>query len=181
MVRLVTFHSEKTGRAKRHEEIKARFFADFADQTWDRRKEKGFCTIPRTLGLVMTLLNHLSKRQDLSRVYFELWCRAFDEGVVDVIDEESIAYASGYTTPTRNVRSWRERISTLEKLGFIKTRHVGSRKFRYILILHPHRVIETLRGEDRISEEWYSAYLNRMTDIGGEVPRMEEASAEVSG
>jgi len=126
----------------------------------------------------MTLLNLLSKNKDLSRVYFELWCRAFDEAIVDVSDEEALAYASGYVSPTRNIRTWRERITLLEKLGFIITKQAGSRKYRYILLLHPHQVIEKLHQDGKVGEDWYSAYQARAAEIGTRLPHSESEMEE---
>jgi len=70
-------------------------------EVWNRKVGKGFTTIPRTLGLMMTLIEELTERKedhDVWKVYFELWCRAFDEGFLDGPDEESCAFAAGFTT-----------------------------------------------------------------------------------
>lgn len=169
MSALLSMPSAKTGRAKKHENIRQTHFIDDSEAYWDRKKEKGFCTIPRTLSLVMTLLNLLSKKQDLSRVYFELWCNSFDEGIVEITDEETHAYAAGYVSSSRNIRSWRERIQQLENLGFIKTKQVGSKRYRYILILHPHRVISELNNEGKVPSEWFSAFEQRAHEIGAQI------------
>src|ERR1700688_711674 len=73
------------------------------------------------------------KGRDISRVYFDLWCRQMDDSFIDVTDEESFAYSSGFATTGRNIRSWRERIDVLRELGFISVQPNGSRKFGYIL------------------------------------------------
>jgi len=108
--------------AQRRQELRDELWPDASKIVWNRKAEKGFCTIPRTLPLIMTLINHLSPKGkgDASRVYHELWCHAYDEGFVTLSDEGEHAYAAGYVTPGRGIRSWRERLEVLRDLGFIR-------------------------------------------------------------
>lgn len=170
-----------TKRALKYEKIREENFQVPKSKVWNRKKEDGYTTVPRTMSLIMELLQRLSeKKNDPSQVYFELWCRVFDEGIVEITNEQDVAFASGYTTPSRGVRSWRERIAQLEKLGFIKTKSVGKAKYRYILILHPHQVIAVLREEDRVPDDWYSAYEDRMREIGGDIPEVRQKVKKAS-
>jgi hypothetical protein len=119
----------------------------------------------------MTLIDELKgKGRDTSRVYFDLWCRQIDDSFVDVNDEESFAYASGYSTPGRNVRSWRERIDILRDLGFVSVQPNGSRKYGYILLLHPHRIVSDLRAQGKVSDAWWGAFSKRASEIGAVLP-----------
>jgi hypothetical protein len=119
----------------------------------------------------MTLIDDLKgKGRDISRVYFDLWCRQMDDSFVEVTDEESFAYSSGYSTPGRNVRSWRERIEMLRDLGFISVRPNGSRKYGYILLHHPHRVVCKLRAQRKVNEAWWGAFTKRASEIGAVLP-----------
>ena len=70
---------------------------------WHRKAEDGFVTVPRTVPLIGTLIRLLTKDLDASRPYLDLWARVFDEGVVEVLDEEELAASCGYPTPRRNV------------------------------------------------------------------------------
>lgn len=130
-------------------------------------KEKGYCSIPRTLPLIMTLINELTdkKKGDASRVYLELWSRAFEEGIVTITDEESHAFSSGYTEQGRGLRSWRERLDILKNLGFIDIKPVGLRKNGHILLHHPHDVVDKLHDEKKISEAWWNMYIGRLNEI----------------
>jgi hypothetical protein len=142
-----------------------------SSQLWDRKKAKGFCTIPRTLPLIMRLIDALSaKGKNASQVYFDLWCRAFDESFVEVSDEESFAFASGFDSPGRNIRSWRERMDALKDLGFVEVAPNGSRRFGYVLILDPHRVISKLREKGRVPANWWGAYTKRVAETGYKLP-----------
>ena len=65
---------------------------------------KRFFYYPSNSGLIMTLIDELADRdkgKDVSRVYFELWCRNFDEAFIEIADEEAMAFASGFTAPNR--------------------------------------------------------------------------------
>ena len=68
------------------------------------------------------------------------------------------------------MRSWRERLDLLEKLGFIRTSSKGSRSRAYVLILHPHQVVRRLRDEKRVPDFWWSVFRDRIISIGGKMP-----------
>ena len=160
----------KFGRADvRRRNLRDAYWPDAAAATWDVKTEKGWCTVPRTMPLVMTLINLLTPKDagDASRVYFELWCRAFDGTFVELSDEDEHAFASGYTTD-RGTRSWRERMKVLIDLGFIRVKRVGTKEYGAILLLHPDDVVEKLRAKDKIPEGWgwHSAYMKRFGEIG---------------
>src|SRR5690348_14278808 len=104
---------------------------------YDKTAETGFCTVPRTLPLITTLIRILSEK-DPSRVYMDLWFRQRDDGFVEAEDPDEMAACSGYATGTRHVRTWREKLDELQKLGFIRIMSKGTQKYRYILLLHPH-------------------------------------------
>ena len=138
-----------------------------ADRLWHRRTEQGFSTIPRTLPLVMTLIDDLKgKGKDTSRVYLDLWCRQMDDSFVEVTDEDAFAYSCGYSTPGRNVRTWRERIDILRDMGFIGVRPNGSRRYGYILLYHPHKVVAEVQKSGKVSLEWWGAFAKRATEVG---------------
>lgn len=159
--------------ATRRQDLRDSLWPGEADKLWHRTTEDGFSTVPRTLPLVMTLIDELKdKGRDISRVYFDLWCRQMDDSFVEVNDEESFAYSSGFTTSGRNVRSWRERIEVLRELGFINVQPNGSRKYGYILLNHPHRVVLSLRAQDKIGAPWWGAFSKRATEIGAALPTL---------
>jgi hypothetical protein len=117
----------------------------------------------------MTLIDDLGgKGMNSSRVYFDLWGRAFDESFVEVWDEEAFAFSSGFCSPGRNVRSWRERVKRLKDLGFVEVAPNGSRKFGYILLPDPNKVVRQLYKEGRVPAPWWGAYTKRLSEIGYE-------------
>jgi hypothetical protein len=159
--------------ALRRQDLRDNLWPDEASKLWHRTTEDGYSTIPRTLPLVMTLIDELKgKGRDISRVYFDLWCRQIDDSFVEVSDEESFAYSSGYSTPGRNVRSWRERVEMLRELGFASVQPNGSRKYGYILLHHPHRVVCELRAQGKVGDGWWGAFSKRASEIGATLPTL---------
>ena len=159
--------------ALRRQGLRDSLWGEEAVNLWHRTTEDGYSTIPRTLPLVMTLIDELKgKGRDISRVYFDLWCRQMDDSFVEVNDEESFAYSSGYSTPGRNVRSWRERIDMLRELGFVSIQPNGSRRNGYILLHHPHRVVCELRAQGKVNDAWWGAFSKRASEIGATLPTL---------
>lgn len=155
----------------RREQLREQLWPGIEPQLWNRKREKGFCTLPRTLPLILCLIRELSEKgKDPSNVYLDLWFRAFDDCLIEVNDEEAFAFASGYSSPGRNVRTWKERVDALAKLGFIEVKPNGSKPCGYILMLDPHKVIRTLNTQGRIPASWWGAYTKRATDVGCTLP-----------
>jgi hypothetical protein len=155
--------------AARREQLRDALWPDAQSLVWNRKKEKGFCTIPRTLALILTLIDHLQKGKDASRVYFDLWCRAFDDYLVEVPDEEIFAYSAGYMSG-RSVRTWRERINVLERYGFIRVESSGTKRYANILIPDPHKVVKTLHEQGHVPKNWWAAFNQRAAEIGCVLP-----------
>jgi hypothetical protein len=139
---------------------------------WHRTKENGWSTIPRTLSLLMTLIDLLKPGMNVSRVYLELWCRQLDDSFVVIDDEEGLAYSCGYMT-AHNVRRLRERLGILKQLGFIDIQPNGRREYGYVLLLHPHKVArDIVNGSSRLDiKRWKGAWLGRASEIGCELPK----------
>jgi len=122
---------------------------------------------------VLVLIKKLSgPAGDASRVYLDLWLRAFDEGFVNVIDDEELAYSSGYTG-SRAARSWRERVFTLSELGFIDVKARGNTEVGYVLIWNPLRVCAQLHADGKVDTEWWTSFVGRALDIGAAIPSVK--------
>lgn len=153
------------------------FWPDSKEVIYNKREESGFCTIPRTIALVATLIRHMSKR-DPSRVYWDLWTRQRDDGYVEIEDQEEMAMISGLTG-TRAIKSWREKLDELARLGFIRIQGKGNQKYKYILLLHPHDVVQQIHhtNPEKLPRGWWSTFETRIQDISA-VLRWEPPSAE---
>lgn len=155
--------------AKR-EQIRNELFPNSAEDIYNRKVHNGYSSVPRTIGLMLTLIEALAEKgKNPSRVYSELWFRTYDDKLVEVKDEEEFAYASGLS-----VRRWRERIDVLAKLGFIKVRPNGNRRYGYILLRNPNNVVQEImqREGHLIPGKWWTAYTKRCVEIGYSINRL---------
>ena len=162
MARKITVAQRK--RLHRRDEL----WPDSKGLIYDRKDESGFCTIPRTLVLVSTLIKHLAPSKDPSKVYLDLWTRQRDDGFVEVWDQEEMAATCGYSRPPRNVRTWREAIDQLQELGFIRVAPKGTRKYGFLFLPHPHDVVQKLKHSNpkAVPDWWWSLFENRVLEIG---------------
>ena len=118
-----------TAATRRRIDLRRRLWPDITERDlWDRREFKGFTTIPRTLALIVRIIDEID-RKNAGRVYFDLWCRSFDDYLIEIRDEYEAAYSSGYDGQ-RAVRTWRERMGVLDGAGFIRTQRASHGAYR---------------------------------------------------
>ena len=154
-----------TAATRRRLRLRQEFWPDLEDEAfWNRKNFTGFTTIPRTIPLIMLVVDQLDTK-NAGRVYFDLWCRAFDDYIVELKDESEAAFASGYIGQ-RAVRSWRERMDIIEEYGFVRIKKGPNGTYRYIALLDPHLVIEDLKCRGLVSEKLFDAYRAQMIEIG---------------
>lgn len=160
-----------TPAAERRLKLRDSLFREPGSRVWDRKTNDGFFTAPRLLPYVLGLIRNLSPKGDPASVYFDLWSRAFDEGIATITDEGAAAFASGYTGP-RAIRTWRERVALLAEMGFIETAAAGNRQFAYVLIVNPLEVICTLRREspEKVPDAFWNAFIARAQEVGASLP-----------
>jgi hypothetical protein len=132
---------------------------------WDRTKCSGFTTVPRTLALIMTIIDSLSKNQPAGRVYFGLWCRTYDESVVIIENPMSLAFEAGFSGE-RAVTTWRQRMQALKELGFIDSKPGSSGEFHFVLLYNPHWAVWKLRP--KIQEQAFMQLQDRAMEIGAQ-------------
>lgn len=140
-----------------------------ADRLWHRKVNDGYSTIPRTLPLLMNLINDLSKgvaagkSVPAGRAYLVLWCRLFDEALVK-IDSEAVAAAEAGYFGERNVTTWREHLRVLQELGFIDCKQGPAGPYQYVLVYNPYQVVEALKSQ--VQGPTYTALYQRALEIG---------------
>lgn len=135
------------------------------NQLWLRQGSVGFITIPRTLPLIVEIINCMTKGAPAGTAYLELWCRSFDECYVDMDDEEGMAFTTGFTGQ-RAVTTWRGRIRSLQELGFIDVKGKGGHT--YALIYSPYQVIYQHHQVKTpgLTDDHYAALEIRVENIG---------------
>lgn len=159
---------KKSRAAKKTEALRKTLWPELnRSHLWNRLEDDGFTSIPRTMPIVLSIIDDMTKGKPASAPYLELWCRAFDEMYVSLGAASMLALHSGYTKQ-RATRMWLERIELLSDLGFILTKEGSSGKFSHALILNPHLVIKNHYENKKggIMREKYDALVERATEIG---------------
>lgn len=162
--------ARKSPAAKKVEALRSTLWPDLKkDDLWNRKVDDGFTSIPRTMPIIMAIIDDLTKGKPASAAYFELWCRAYDEMYVSLGLASTMATHCGYTGQ-RAVRMWSERIESLAALGFIRVREGASGKLSHAVILNPHLVIKKLAEKKTIGimPDKYVALVERATEVGSE-------------
>lgn len=134
------------------------------------KTRKGFTTMPRTMALIVNLIDDISKQVTngkavpAGRTYLVLWCRVFDEGFVKIDNEAAAALEAGYGGE-RNVTTWRQHLAVLRDLGFIDCKDGPAGPYQYILLFNPYQAIKTLNAKGKIQQGAYTALFQRAIDV----------------
>ncbi len=156
-------HKRKT-MSERATQMRQEFWPEIQDDAlWHRKRNDGFSTIPRTLPIVMAIIDSLSKNKPAGQTYFVLWCRAWDESMLTIEIPQIFAAETGFTGE-RALTTWRERMKTLKQLGFIDTKAGASGEYHYVLILNPHLIIRKLKSQ--VQSGLYMRLFERGQEIG---------------
>ena len=114
---------------------------------WHRKKKQGFVTIPRTMPLIINIIDSLApKGKPVGGTYLDLWCRVFDEMIVNLDKPQDMAFSAGFRGQ-RGVQTWNGRIVILSRLGFIRLAPGSNGARSYALILNPYTVIKSRRSK----------------------------------
>jgi len=134
----------------------------------DKKRTKGFTSIPRTMPLLGSIMDALSgKGKPVSTVYLELWCRANEQGFLTLSRPAETAFASGYSGE-RGVSTWKERVRKLEALNFISTRPGSISDLNYVQIWNPYVIIKEHAAAETTGFplQHFNALLERASEIG---------------
>lgn len=134
---------------------------------WDRHEYDGFTTVPRTLPIVMNIIDDLTKTKPASKAYLSLWMQAYDEMYVSLKSADDMAFQSGFIGQ-RAVRTWKERVQSLAELGFIRIATGSRGAFSHAVIMNPHFVIRRLHAANTagLTEAAYNTLVERANEIG---------------
>jgi hypothetical protein len=152
------------------------------DELWNHKNFDGFTSIPRTIPIVLSIIDDLTKGAPASSTYLELWCRAFPEMYVSLAKPDEHAFHAGFTGQ-RARRTWMDRIRKLRDLGFILVAEGSAGELSHSVIINPHVALRRLKQNDHpgISKAKYNALIERGNDIGAtDVDRDPKESTELS-
>ena len=170
MTRVVQLNPPKRKITDRQLKLRQRLWPDLDEKKlWSRKERVGFTTIPRTMPLIISIMDSLSKGKPLGSTYLELWCRAYDDYRVTLAKQEELAFHSGFTGQ-RATTTWRDRMRVLADLGFIEIKPGPSGELSYALLLNPYHVVKKHRENKNlgITEAAYNALQQRAIDIGAD-------------
>jgi hypothetical protein len=136
------------------------------DFLWNRHNDNGFTTVPRTLPIILRIIDDLTNGAPASNTYLSLWCKSFDEMYLSLSNYEILAFESGFNGQ-RAVKTWQDRMKKLKELGFIESAEGSKGEFSSILLLNPYFVIRKHYEEktQNISQKNYNVLLERATEI----------------
>ena len=136
------------------------------EDLWPRKKQIGFVMIPRTMPLILRIMDCMAKGKPISRTYLDLWCRARNECLVKLEKHTQMAFYSGYSGQ-RAVQSWQGRLRNLEKLGFISLKPGSNGPFSFALIMNPHTVIKRHHKDltPGLRKDLYNALMERGAEV----------------
>ena len=140
----------------RREQLLDQFFPGWKEEAWKcSGLEPGFTPVPRTLSFISILIRELreEKGDDPSRVYLDLWFRAFKGQLVEVRDPRECAYCCGFTGE-RGLRSWHDRIMWLADQGFIRTAKMYGNEISHIFLRDPDMVVWKLKSDGKLPATW---------------------------
>ena len=123
--------------------------------------------MPRTMPIILSIIDDLTKGVPGSSTYLELWCRSYDEMYVSLSKSKEMACHAGFAGQ-RAERTWVEKIRALEELGFISVKAGQAGPLSHALILNPYKVIERLHTAKTpgLTAEKYNAFIERAIEIG---------------
>ena len=161
--------SRATKISRKTRELRATLWPDvnFKTELWDRHTDNGFITVPRTMPLIISIIDDLTKGAPAGSTYLELWCRSFDEMYVSLSKQRELAFNSGFIGQ-RAERTWGDKIRKLDALGFISVKGGQAGPLSHALIFNPYFVIRRLResGHAGVSKDKFNALVERAIEIG---------------
>lgn len=142
---------------------------------WNRKSVSGFTTIPRTMPLIMNIIDALTKNKPAGSAYFVMWCRTFDHSLLVIDNPMTLAVEAGFSGE-RALSTWKDRMRSLVELGFIDAKEGPSGPYHYVLLFNPHKVVWDLKG--KIQESTFRQLQTRAIEIGAKDMQPAQQTAE---
>ena len=134
---------------------------------WDRKANKGFATIPKTMPLILKIMDEMTKGAPVSSTFLTLWCCTWDNSFVVLNKHGDMSNASGFGGQ-RGEHTWATRMKKLQELGFIDIKPGKSGPMSNAIIYNPHTIIR--RHHDKktpgLTEASYNSLFEWALDIG---------------
>lgn len=169
--------------AIRRTEERDRAFPGAEELVWSRHGEKGFTTVPRLFPLIQLIQDALSVGAPVSRVYADLFFKAFDEHYIIIESPVERALFSGFSGP-RAVTTWTHRMRHLVDLGFLKVKAGTKGEFHHTLIVNPYHAVAAIEADATkrrlVEADLWEAYRQRRQEVGIKDPTPEPVPTPTS-
>ncbi len=109
---------ELSAIAKKQLAVREQLWPGAEPNLWHRNTHKGFTTIPKTMPLIIKIMDEMTKGTPVSSTYLTLWCSTWDNSYVSLGRPEEMAHSSGFGGQ-RGVHTWMARMKKLQELDFI--------------------------------------------------------------
>lgn len=133
---------------------------------WSMDNE-GWVALPRLMPLMLSIMDDLSgKGFPVGRTYLELWSRMrIEESFLALNWPEEMAFHAGFEGQ-RALRTWKDRIQRLAKLGFIGVKPGPLGDLSYAVIYNPYHVIKRAYLAGKVHENKWQALVIRANEVG---------------
>jgi hypothetical protein len=169
MTKRPTTTREASAISKKQLAIRDLHWPEAAPYLWDRKVHKGFTTIPKTMPMILKIMDEMTKGAPVSSTYLDLWCNTWDNSFVVLNRNGEMANASGFGGQ-RGEHTWLTRVKKLHELRFIDVKPGRSGPFGNVIIWNPHLVIRRhkAQGTPGLTAASFNALLEQALEIGAQ-------------
>jgi hypothetical protein len=152
--------------AERQIQIRSKLWPNLEEgMLWDI-KHDGWAAVPRLMPLMMSIMDDLSgKGFPVGQTYFEMWCRLREEYFLTLNRPEEMAFHAGFEGQ-RALRTWKDRVNRLAKLGFIELREGPLGELSYAVFYNPYHLIKRAHLNGDVQERKWHALVVRANEVG---------------
>ena len=138
-----------------------------APSLWHRTANKGFATIPKTMPMILKIMDEMTKGAPVSSTYLTLWCSTWDNSFVVLNKHGDMANASGFGGQ-RGEHTWATRMKKLKELHFIDIKAGKSGPMSNAIVWNPHLVLRWHHDHKTpgLTEASYNSLMEWALDIG---------------
>lgn len=158
---------ELSAIAKKQLALRDQLWPGAVAHTWHRSAHKGYTTIPKTMPMILKIMDEMTKGTPVSSTYLTLWCSTWDNSFVTLSKAGEMANASGFGGQ-RGEHTWASRMKLLQALHFIDIKAGKAGPMSHALIWNPHTIIRLHheRKTPGLSEASYTALIEWALEIG---------------
>jgi len=157
-----------TAIANKQLELRDQLWPDRRNLLWNRKENKGFATIPKTLPLILNIMDDMTKGAPVSSTYLGLWCSTWDNSYVAVTRPVEMSIIAGFGGQ-RGEHTWAGRMKKLQELHFIDIKAGKSGPMSHVIIWNPHLILRyhhDVAKTPGMTEASFTGLIERAMEIG---------------